>query len=147
MFRSPRRAASVFRPPRGIMSLVLSTAGHLMRTYLARDSSPHLVLFAHLSARSDERALIDFAMEEPMRLSVRPALAAAVLIIVSAAAHARPEYARKENKACGYCHVSPAGGGARNPRGMYYALHNHTFEGYNEARVMGNAGGGEGGRK
>src|SRR5205807_2382231 len=43
------------------------------------------------------------------------------------------------------CHVSPAGGGARNPRGVFYALHNHTFQGYVEAKVMGTAGGGGGG--
>lgn len=85
-------------------------------------------------------------MEERMRLIVRTGLAAAALAVVSGAAQARPEYARKENKPCAYCHVNPAGGGARNPRGVYYAMHNHTFEGYDEAKVMGNAGGG-GGRK
>ncbi len=59
------------------------------------------------------------------------------LCVVGTSAAARPEYAAKENKACGYCHVNEAGGGPRNPRGLYYAAHNHSFEGYDEAQVMG----------
>jgi hypothetical protein len=61
------------------------------------------------------------------------------MIVPAALSHAKPAYARKENKSCVYCHANPAGGGARNPRGVFYAMHNHTFEGYNEAKVMGTA--------
>jgi hypothetical protein len=61
------------------------------------------------------------------------------LLTLAAASQAKPEYARKEKKACAYCHVNPNGGGARNPRGVFYGMHNHTFEGYDEAKVMGAA--------
>ena len=54
-------------------------------------------------------------------------------------AEARPEYARREMKACSYCHVNPRGGGRRNSRGMYYQAHNLSFEGFSEG---GSAGGG-----
>lgn len=59
------------------------------------------------------------------------------LTLAAAAAQARPEYAAKEMKVCGYCHVNPAGAGARNPRGVYYAAHDHSFTGFDEAKVMG----------
>src|SRR5262245_61455197 len=42
-------------------------------------------------------------------------------------AEAKPEYARKENKACGFCHVNPKGGGARNATGMDYEKNGHKF--------------------
>src|SRR6266513_3163510 len=50
---------------------------------------------------------------------------------------ARPEYARKEMKVCAYCHINPNGGGARNPRGIYYFTHAKSFVGYDEEKVMG----------
>ena len=59
------------------------------------------------------------------------------LSLLAGAAQARPEYAAKEGKACSYCHVNPAGGGPRNPRGVYYGMHDHSFAGYDEAKVMG----------
>ncbi len=63
-------------------------------------------------------------------------------------AAAKPEYALKENKTCQYCHKSPTPGAVdprtgitetteRNPRGQYYAAHDHSFAGYNELTVMG----------
>jgi hypothetical protein len=42
-------------------------------------------------------------------------------------AAARPEFARKESKACGYCHINPRGGGARNQRGLEYARNDFRF--------------------
>jgi hypothetical protein len=59
---------------------------------------------------------------------------------------ARPEYARKEGKACQYCHLSgspntlnPDTGKreptTRNARGMYYQTHDHSFSGYTEPTV------------
>jgi hypothetical protein len=42
-------------------------------------------------------------------------------------AAARPEFARKEAKACGYCHINPRGGGARNQRGLEYARNDFRF--------------------
>ena len=71
------------------------------------------------------------------------------LIVVSmivcsvATAAARPEYARKEGKACQYCHVSGSPNSinsatgqreltTRNELGAYYGSHNHSFAGYLE---------------
>src|SRR5579862_5035024 len=55
-------------------------------------------------------------------------------------AEARPEYAQKENKACGYCHLSAAGGGARGFRGAFYGANNLSFEKYDEEREASIAG-------
>ncbi len=43
--------------------------------------------------------------------------------------HAKPEYAKKEKKACVYCHVK-AGSKELNDAGKYYKEHNHSLEGY-----------------
>jgi hypothetical protein len=40
---------------------------------------------------------------------------------------ARPEFARREGRACGYCHINPRGGGARNQRGIAYARNEFKF--------------------
>ncbi len=42
-------------------------------------------------------------------------------------AEARPEFARREAKACGYCHVNPRGGGPRNQTGILYARNEFSF--------------------
>lgn len=44
-------------------------------------------------------------------------------------ATAKPEYAKKEGKACTYCHVKP-GSKEMTDAGKYYKEHNHSFEGY-----------------
>ncbi len=60
------------------------------------------------------------------------ALAAAVLLagLVAAprSATALPAYSQKEGKACGYCHVNPAGGGPRNAKGQQYEANGHKFK-------------------
>lgn len=64
-----------------------------------------------------------------------------LLVGVVGVASAKPEYARKEQRACAFCHNSPSPGAIdpltkmrntteRNSRGTYYEKHNHTFEGY-----------------
>jgi hypothetical protein len=55
-------------------------------------------------------------------------------------AEARPEYARATNKQCGYCHARPAGGGARNFRGMFYGANNLSFSKFDEKREAAIAG-------
>ena len=40
---------------------------------------------------------------------------------------ARPEFARREGKACAYCHINPRGGGPRNERGLEYARNDFRF--------------------
>ncbi|MEM8884196.1 MAG: hypothetical protein AAGD14_09020 [Planctomycetota bacterium] len=42
-------------------------------------------------------------------------------------AEARPEFARRETLACGYCHIQPRGGGPRNANGIRYARHEFKF--------------------
>ena len=60
----------------------------------------------------------------------RSSLAALVAVVLVAAghlagapvptAHAKPEFAKKEGKACGFCHVNPKGGGALAAKGAEY---------------------------
>jgi hypothetical protein len=64
-----------------------------------------------------------------MRQSVRGALIVSGLMMAAGASYAKPEYAKKEMKMCGHCHINPNGGGDRNERGKYYAMHDHTFKG------------------
>jgi len=42
-------------------------------------------------------------------------------------AGARPEFARRESKACGFCHINPQGGGPRNQTGLAYARNEFKF--------------------
>lgn len=55
-------------------------------------------------------------------------------------AEARPAYAQKENRPCGYCHVSPSGGDQRNFRGQYYGANGLSFLNFDEAREAALAG-------
>ena len=56
-------------------------------------------------------------------------IAFAVLMIAAPEnAHALPQYAAKEGKPCGYCHVNPAGGGPRNAKGKQYQANGHKFK-------------------
>jgi hypothetical protein len=54
-------------------------------------------------------------------------------------ASARPQFARKENKQCVYCHLEPTGG-ARGFRGIYYKLHDHSLKNFDEKRESALAG-------
>jgi hypothetical protein len=64
-------------------------------------------------------------------LGASAALAAAIMFagLVGAprSATALPAYTQKEGKPCGYCHVSPAGGGERNAKGKQYQDNGHKF--------------------
>ena len=53
---------------------------------------------------------------------------AAAFVVAPRSAEAKPEYAAKEGKACGYCHKNPAGGGERNARGKQYEANGHKFK-------------------
>jgi len=61
------------------------------------------------------------------RMVLKALVGAALLAVIATAtpANAKPAFARKENKACNYCHVTP--GGPKNFRGMYYGSHNLSF--------------------
>lgn len=43
------------------------------------------------------------------------------------AAHAKPEFAKKEGKACGFCHMNPKGGGALAAKGLEYKQNGLKF--------------------
>ncbi len=62
-----------------------------------------------------------------IRLGAGLAFFSVVLLLESPAAHARPEFARREQKACGFCHINPQGGGPRNQRGLGYARAEFRF--------------------
>ena len=47
---------------------------------------------------------------------------------------AKPEFAKKESKACTYCHVK-LGAKELNERGMYYKDHGNSLEGYKETQA------------
>ncbi len=49
-------------------------------------------------------------------------------------AQARPQYAQKEQKPCGFCHTNPGGGGSRNFRGGFYGANGLSFAYFNEDR-------------
>jgi hypothetical protein len=65
-------------------------------------------------------------------LSVPAAAALGAGLLAAApppAAEARPEYSRREGKACAFCHVNPRGGGDRNAVGMEYEKNGFKFPG------------------
>jgi hypothetical protein len=57
--------------------------------------------------------------------------AAAVLIasvaVAPRQAAATPVYAAQTKKACGFCHVNPAGGGPRTPAGTKFEQNGHKL--------------------
>ena len=54
-------------------------------------------------------------------------LVAGLVALEDGPAQARPEFARREMKACGFCHINPRGGGPRNRTGQEYARNNFAF--------------------
>ncbi|MGQ0615108.1 MAG: hypothetical protein ACT4PV_15355 [Planctomycetaceae bacterium] len=54
-------------------------------------------------------------------------LAAALLLPSRTPVEARPEFAQREGKACGFCHINPRGGGPRNDTGVTYARNGFKF--------------------
>ena len=52
---------------------------------------------------------------------------------------AKPEFSKKEEKTCVYCHLSPIGG-LKGFRGIYYQKHKLTFNGFIEALEAAKAG-------
>lgn len=61
-------------------------------------------------------------------LGVTVVIAGTTLAVSTRHAQALPAYATKEGKACGFCHVNPAGGGERTAAGNQYAANGHTFK-------------------
>ena len=53
------------------------------------------------------------------------------LLGITSLAQARPPFAKKEGVECKYCHAP--GPPKRNYRGVFYAAHDHTFAGFDDA--------------
>jgi hypothetical protein len=51
------------------------------------------------------------------------------LVLSSKLSYGKPEYTKKEKKACTYCHVT-AKSKELNEAGKYYKEHDHSLEGY-----------------
>lgn len=62
-----------------------------------------------------------------MRWTLPPLLLALAAAGGPREAAARPEFARREAKACGYCHINARGGGPRNQTGLRYAESEFRF--------------------
>jgi len=60
-------------------------------------------------------------------LALVPLALVALLLPPPRPAAARPEFARRESKACGFCHINPRGGGPRNQTGLEYARNEFRF--------------------
>jgi len=62
------------------------------------------------------------------------ALGFAIVAYGSFSANATPDFAKKEKKACNYCHLRSAGGGARGFRGTFYDANHDSFKGFVEKK-------------
>jgi hypothetical protein len=54
-------------------------------------------------------------------------IAGAMSLTITQKASALPAYAQQTGKACGYCHVNPAGGGALKPAGAKFKANGHKM--------------------
>jgi hypothetical protein len=61
------------------------------------------------------------------------AILAGVTILVAPFANSTPEYSKKENKQCMYCHTS-MGSKDLNDAGKWYKEHDHSLKGYVEKK-------------
>jgi mono/diheme cytochrome c family protein len=55
------------------------------------------------------------------------AIGTVIAVGVPRSARALPAYAAETGKACGVCHVDPAGGGPRTPYGDAFAANGHKL--------------------
>jgi len=74
-----------------------------------------------------------FERENTIMKFAVPAFVLFVGVVVSSmTSYAKPEYTKKEKKACTFCHVS-AKSKELNDAGKYYKDHDHSLEGYRSA--------------
>jgi len=64
-----------------------------------------------------------------MKLAFPAVILAAGFLVCTTAGFGKPEYAKKEQKGCTFCHVK-AGAKDLNDAGKYYQEHNHSLDGY-----------------
>ena len=69
-----------------------------------------------------------------MKLVVPAVLAMAGFVICTTSTYAKPEYAKKEDKKCAFCHSGMGGKDVMQKNlteaGKYYKEHDHKLEGY-----------------
>jgi hypothetical protein len=73
-----------------------------------------------------------------IRSITRLALSGVALTLLLSGAQAKPPFAEKEGKKCNYCHAP--GPPKLGYRGLYYKMHNLTFEAFNDAEEAKKAG-------
>ena len=72
-------------------------------------------------------------MPKILKISIPAAILAAGVWCASVTpSYANPAYAKKEGKACTFCHVT-SGKPELNAAGDYYAAHDHSLKGYTPA--------------
>ena len=67
-------------------------------------------------------------MRNLSNLVVSLAIPASLLLVSASATFAKPEYTRRTDKACEFCH--PPNSRELNDAGKYYRDHKHSLEGY-----------------
>ena len=73
-----------------------------------------------------------------IRTITRVALSGVALALMLSGAQAKPPFAEKEGKKCNYCHAP--GPPKLGYRGLYYKMHNLTFESFDDAAEAKKAG-------
>ena len=64
-----------------------------------------------------------------LKLAVPATILMAGFILLTTSTYGKPEYTKKEGKACIFCHTKN-GDKELNDAGKYYAAHNHSLDGY-----------------
>ncbi len=64
-----------------------------------------------------------------LKLAVPAIILMAGFLAFTSATYGKPEYAKKEKKACTFCHVK-TGDKELNEAGKYYAAHDHSLDGF-----------------
>ena len=73
----------------------------------------------------------------PLTLAIAVAISG---VLSFSRAEAYPTFAKKEKKACAYCHLKASGGEGWGFRGLYYRGHKNSFAGFKEADEAKKAG-------
>ena len=64
-----------------------------------------------------------------LKVAIPAAVLFAGFLLLASASYGKPEYTKKENKGCTFCHVK-AGDKELNDAGKYYSAHDHSLDGY-----------------
>jgi hypothetical protein len=64
-----------------------------------------------------------------LKLAIPAVVIGVGLLGLTSATYGKPEYTKKEKKACTFCHTKQ-GEKELNDAGKYYAAHDHSLDGY-----------------